>query len=200
MSHRLLLTVLSAVTALALPATASAGVLVADAPDCAAQSASRVFLPWTDPASYVLAPGGAAESADAWSLTGGAGIVSGNEPARVHAASDSSSLWLPVGATATTGEMCVGITHPDLRFFVASALGGSVRVDVLFEDANGNEVSAPVGVTGGGAWAPTAPMPIAASLLPLLPGSYTPVEFRFTSNGSAPVRIDDVYVDPWGSR
>jgi len=200
MSHRRLLTVLFASSALVAPAAASAGPLVANAPNCAAQSESQVFLPWADVASYILAPGGAAESSDGWTLTGGAAIGAGNEPAHVTSASDSSSLSLPAGASATTAEMCVGVTRPDLRFFVSSSWGGSVKVDVLFEDASGNVQTAPVGVAGGGAWAPTAPMPIAASLLPLLPGSYTPVEFRFTSTGSATVHIDDVYVDPWGSR
>lgn len=192
-------TIFAATAALALPASASAGPLVASAPDCSAQSASQVFLPWVDVADYVLAPGGTAESSAGWTLSGGAAIGSGNEPFHVTSASDSSSLSLPPGATATTGTMCVGIQQPDLRFFVSSSLGGAVRVDVRFETATGDVVTAPVGITGGGSWAPTPVMPIVASLLPLLPGSMTPVQFTFTSVGSATVRVDDVYVDPWGS-
>jgi hypothetical protein len=186
-------------TALAAPAAASAGPLVADAPNCDAQSASKAFLPWADPADYVLAPGGAAESAKGWTLTGGASIAAGNEPAQVHGATDASSLSLPPGATATTGTMCVGIEHPDIRFFAASTLGsGRVSVETIFETASGDVASAPVGVATAGAWAPTTVMPLAASLLPLLPGSYTPVRFRFTSTGTSGASIDDVYVDPYG--
>lgn len=199
MYRRRHLVLFAATAALALPASASAGPLVASAPDCSSQSAGQVFLPWADVASYVLAPGGAAESADGWALSGGASIGAGNEPSHVHDAGDASSLVLPPGASATTGTMCVGIQHPDVRFFVSSSLGGSVKVESLFETASGDVATAPVGVAGGGAWAPTAPMPLAVSLLPLLPGEMTPVQFRFTSTGSATVRVDDVYVDPWGS-
>ncbi len=187
------------VAALAFPAAAAAGPLVADAPDCAAQSASQVFLPWADVANYVLAPGGAAESATGWSLTGGAAIVAGSEPAAVHSAADANALRLPSGATATTATMCVGIEHPDLRFFLRSGLGtGSVKVEVLFETASGAVVSAPAGVATSIGWSPTPVMPIAASLLPLLPGNHTPVRFRFESTGFTAVTIDDVYVDPYG--
>ena len=199
MFRRLTAPLIVLLAALALPAAASAGPLVAAAPDCSAQSASQVFLPWADLASYVLAPGGAAESSDGWSLSSGAAIVDGNEPYRVHAAGDSSSLRLAPGASATTDTMCVGIEHPDLRFFTTSSLGrGVVAVDVLFETASGTVMSAPVGVAVGGYWAPTTVMPILASLLPLLPGSHTPVQFRFTSIGSGAITIDDVYVDPYG--
>ena len=191
---------LVAASAFVLPATASAGPLVASAPNCDAQSSSQPFLPWADPASYVLAPGGAAESADGWTLTGGAAIVPGNEPAQVHAATDSQSLSLPPGATATTATMCVSIQHPDLRFFASSTMGGRVSVQTLFETASGDVATAPVGAAIAGQWAPTTVMPLAVSLLALLPGSYTPVQFKFTSTGSAPISVDDVYVDPYGSR
>ena len=192
--------VMFALIALAVPATASAGPLVADAPDCAAQSASKVFLPWADPADYVLAPGGAAESADGWTLTDGAAIVAGSEPYAVHDAADAGALSLPPGATATTGTMCVGIEHPTLRFFTrsSSVLGAQVSVEVLFETAAGDVATAPVGVDGGGAWAPTLVMPITPSLLTLLPGNQTPVQFRFTSTGGSTITVDDVYVDPFG--
>jgi hypothetical protein len=201
MSHRRRIAPLLAAAAavLAVPAAASAGPLVASATNCADQSASTVFLPWADPASYVLAPGGDAESAAGWTLTGGAAIVPGNEPAHVTSPADSHSLALPPGSSATTGTMCVGIQHPDMRFFAASsALRGSVYVDVLFLTASGDVTSAPVGWITAGQWAPTTVMPLAVSLLPLLPGDETPVQFRFTSTGSATVSIDDVYVDPYG--
>jgi hypothetical protein len=184
-------------TALAAPAAATAGPLVADAPSCDAQSASQVFLPFADPAQYVLAPGGAAESSSGWALTGAASVGLGNEPWRVHGAGDSRSLTLAPGATATTATMCVGIEHPDIRFFTKGS-GGSVSVESIVETASGDVVSVPVGVASSGAWAPTTVMPIAAALLPLLPGDHTPVQFRFTSTGSAPISIDDVYVDPFG--
>jgi hypothetical protein len=159
-----------------------------------------VFLPFADPADYVLAPGGAAESDGGWTLTGGAATATGNEPWQVHGATDGGSISLPAGSSATTGTMCVGIQHPDLRFFASGAGMGSLRVDVLFETASGDVVTMPVGAVGPTPWAPTPVMPLAVSLLPLLPGESTPVQFRFTAPAGAAFSVDDVYVDPWGGR
>lgn len=190
---------LLAAAALTAPGSAVAGPLVADAPDCSAADVAKVFLPWADLADYVLAPGGAAESAAGWALTGDAAIVAGNEPFNVHAAGDASALRLPPGATATTATMCVGVENPTIRFFTTSSLArGAVAVDVLTETATGDVVSVPAGAAVGGPWAPTTVMPLASGLLPLLPGGYTPVRFRFTSVGSSAISIDDVYVDPLG--
>lgn len=182
--------------ALALPSAANAGLLVSSAPDCASASASQVFRPWLDFADYVPAPGSAAESADGWSLSGNARIVQGNEPWNVRDAADDNALSLPAGSSATTDTMCVGIDHPTLRFFSKGWGLGVLKVDVLFETSMGDVLSAPVGVATPGGWSPTLPMPVAASLLPLLPGEMTPVQFRFTAVGSS-FTIDDVYVDPW---
>jgi hypothetical protein len=176
-------------------------VLVASAQNCKPQAASQVFLRWLDLARYEQAPGGNAESAASWMLSGGARLVAGNEPWRVGSSRDDNSLLLPRGSRATTGVMCVGITHPTLRFF-AKRNGGtlldSLVVDVLYETAGAQVASLPVGVVlAGGSWQPTLPLPILASLLPLLPGEQTPVAFRFTPVGGASWQIDDVYVDPW---
>jgi hypothetical protein len=193
----------SAVT-LAAAAPANAGLLVASAENCAEQPSSQVFMRWLDPLRYELAPGGSAESADGWTLAGGARIVPGNEPWSVGGPDDGMSLQLPSGARATTGVMCVGIGHPVMRFFARRTSGwllDSLQVDVLFEGAGGQIHSLPVGVVvGGGSWQPTLPFPVLASLLPLLPGEMTPVRFRFTPLGGGTWQIDDVYVDPWRSR
>ena len=198
---------LSAIVALAAgAATANAGVLVASAPDCAAQSLSRTFLPWWDFAQYTALSGADFEGAgDGWSMTGGAAIANGNEPYRVGGADDSHSLSLPAGASATSPAICVGIEHPTLRFFAKRQSGGwlssaSVRVDVLFETSSGQVASLPIGSAGnGGSWQPTSPMLVAANLLPLLPGERTPVAFRFTAQGMD-FSIDDVWVDPYGRK
>lgn len=193
--HRVSL-LIAVAAALALPSAANAGLLVSSAPSCAATSASQVFLPWLDLANYVPAPGGAAESADGWSLSGDARIVPGNEPWNVGDAADASALSIPAGSSATTDTTCVGIDHPTLRFFSKGFGLGTLKVDVLFETSTGDVVSAPVGLMTPSGWTPTPVMPIAASLLPLLPGEMTPVQFRFTAIGAG-FTIDDVYVDPW---
>ena len=193
----------SAVT-LAAAAPANAGLLVASAKNCVEQPSSQVFLRWLDPLRYELSPGGNAESAQGWTLTGGARIVPGNEPWKVGSRNDSMSLQLPRGSRATTGVMCVGIGHPVMRFFARRTSGwllDSLKVDVLFESSGGQIQALPVGlVLAGGSWQPTLPFPVLASLLPLLPGEKTPVQFRFTPLGGATWQIDDVYVDPWRSR
>jgi hypothetical protein len=201
MSSRSLFRSLLAVFAVAAlaPATASAGALVADAKSCDTQAFSQVFLPWADPASYTLHPGGDFEAGSpAWELSGGASRAAGNEPWSVGSISDSSSLSLPAGSGATSGVICVGIEHPDIRFFAkASDPLATLRVEVLFEDASGAIHSAPIGsLAGNNGWSLTPPYAIVANLLPLLPGSKTPVAFRFSAAGGD-WTIDDLYVDPY---
>ena len=204
---RTAVTALTATIALAAGASsAHAGVLVASAPDCAAQSLSKTFLPWWDIADYTALSGGDFEgAADGWSLTGGAAVADGNEPYRVGGADDAHSLSLPAGASATSPVMCVGVEHPTIRFFAKRQSGGwlslaSVRVDVLFETSTGHVASLPVGSVGnGGSWEPTSPMLVVANLLPLLPGERTPVAFRFTAQGAG-FSVDDVWVDPYGRK
>ena len=186
----------ASVAALAIPSAAQAGPLVADAPNCAAQTLSQPFLPWADIAQYALS-GSFEPGSPSWKMNG-ASIAGGNEPYFVTSSSDSRSLSIPGGASATSATMCVGLEHPDLRFFAkASNPLAALKVEVLFEDASGDVLSLPIGaVTANTGWALTAPMPVVANLLPLLPGSYTPVQFRFTASGGS-FRIDDVYVDPF---
>lgn len=187
-------------------ASANAGVLVASAPSCADQALAKTFLPWLDLADYTaLSDGDFETGARGWSTTDGASVASGNEPWRVGGSNDSKSLSLPAGAAATSPAICVGITHPTIRFFAKRRTGGmlssaSLRVDVLFETADGDVVSLPIGAaTNGGSWQPTAAMVVVANLLPLLPGEMTPVSFRFTAEG-ADFSIDDVWVDPYSRR
>jgi hypothetical protein len=192
---------LAACTAAALiaPAAASAGALVASAPDCDKQALSQPFTPWADVASYTLNDGGAFEDrAKGWQLSG-AEITPGNEPFYVTDARDSRSLSIADGGSAVSAPICVGVEHPDIRFFAkAGGTLASVNVEVLFETAGGDVVSAPIGTASGTRWAPTAPMPIVANLLTLMPGDHTPVAFRFSARGGS-VQIDDLYVDPYRS-
>lgn len=206
MSRRLSLAVLAFAAAMAFSAPAAqAGLVVPAAGSCANRPWENPFLPWLDPANYILAPAGTFEDgAEGWSLSGGAAVADGNESYFVHGAGESKSLRLPAGASATSAAMCVGIDHPTLRFFVTRSGGtmlSSLRVDVIYENHLGALETLPIGSTGGDShWYPTAQMVISASLLPLLPGEHTPVAFRFVPQGSAEWSIDDVYVDPYIKR
>jgi hypothetical protein len=185
---------------------ASAGLLVQSSPDCSAPDSSQVFSPWFDYASYFLAPDGGLENGgDGWVLDG-ASVASGNE--RYGVSGDgSSSLSLPAGSDATSPTICVGLEHPTLRFFVRKTSGtgllpslNSLHVDALVEDTLGLVETVPLGnISGLGSWQPSPQMVVGASLLPLLPGSHTPVRFQFTPRGGN-WQVDDVYVDPYGSR
>lgn len=201
---RLTVAATAVTAALAFVPAANAGVLVASAPDCADQSSSQVFAPWVDPANYVLAPGGTAESSDGWDFAGGAGIAAGNEPFHVVGADDANSVRLPAGSSATTDTICVGVEHPTLRFFAKSSgtnMFSSLRADVLFEDGFGNIQTLPVGIVApSSSWAPTSQMVLVVNLLPLLPGEKTPVAFRFVPQGTGTWSVDDVHVDPWRTR
>ena len=203
MSFRLHRTVLAAVVATAALAvgapTANAGLLVASAPDCGPKPLSKPFAPWGDQGYYTLAPGGSFEAGKPpWQLSG-ASIVSGNEPWKVNGAGDSRSLKLPPGASATSPVMCVGLEHPTLRLFARnnSALVSTLSVEVIFETSLGLKASAPVGVLlPNGQWKPSPRLLVVANLLPLLPGNYTPVQFRVRSVGLGTWWVDDFYVDP----
>lgn len=167
---------------------------------CNGQATVRPFMPWLDPASYVLTTNGSLESATGWTLTGGAHLVSGNEPWYVNAAVDSHSLSLPSGSTATTPPFCVTLLDPDLRFFAVnsgSALS-TLQVDAL-TTVLGLKVTTPVGLLlAGGAWRPTLPLPFLDGLLSVTQGT---VQFRFTPLGAGSGwQIDDLYVDPFKSR
>ena len=187
--------------------SANAGVLVSAAPSCDEQTLSMPFAPWLDFAQYTPLSGGDFETAAAgWSLAGGAAVARGNESYHVSGATDSHSLSVPGGGSATSPTICVGIEHPTVRFFAKRNSGGllglsTMRVDVLFENNLGILNTLPIGdVTGSPNWQPTLPMTVVANLLALLPGERTPVAFRFTPMLGGEWSIDDVYVDPYARR
>ena len=182
------------------PAPASAGLLVKTATGCQSQVLTQPFARFGDSSYYTPVSNGGLESGTTdWTLSN-ASVVSGNETYYVRSASDSKSLYLPSGGSATTRAICVGISNPAMRFFVKSAGTGllsSLRVDVQFESSLGVVLSLPIGtVSPKTAWAASPRLLIVANLLPLMPGNQTPVAFRFTAQGTGNWWVDDVYVDP----
>jgi hypothetical protein len=189
-----------AVAAIAAPG-ASAGLLVQSAESCDAQQFSQPFSRWGDKANYTPLPGGSFESGQkAWTLSGGAKIVSGNEPYYVRSASDSRSLSIPAGGVATSPAICVGLQEPTIRWFQKQAsllnLTGAMTVTVLTETSLGVVTETPVG-TGllGNGWNPSLTGVVVTNLLPLLDSDKTAVAFRFRAV-TGTWTIDDVYVDP----
>ncbi len=184
-----------------LAPSAQAGALVETSPDCEYEDVSRVFLPWGDLARYGLAPDGGFEAGgEGWSLSGAASVVEGNSTHFANSENDTKSLSLPAGSSALSPAICVGLEHPTLRFFSKKVSGSNLlsamTVSVRTETTLGVVLELPIGVvTPSGSWQPTLPMTVVANLLPLLPGEYAPVQFRFTPLLGG-WRIDAVYVDP----
>jgi hypothetical protein len=203
LTHRLrALAASAAVSSIALGAfgglaasQAQASVISLDA--CDGTALTQPFLPWGDPSSYKLVPGGNFEGSMAgWSLTGGAAVVPGSEPAGVTGSVGSSSLSLPPGAVVQSATTCVDAAYPSLRFFAQTDRPGSIlAVSVVYQTLLG-QTSLPVGVvTLSPNWAPTLPMLTGSVVGGLLSNGTAPVAVRFTElTGTA--QIDDVFVDP----
>ena len=187
------------VAAMAFASTASAGILTASARSCDDSPLSQPFARFGDSHQYKIVPGGSFEGAlTDWTLSGGAKVVTPNEPWHVGGSTHAKSLVLPAGSTAVTAPSCVGLGEPTLRFFAKknSGLLSTLAVSVWVKTSLGLAVPVPIGVLlGNGQWHESPQMLIVANLLPLLPGDRTPVAFQFTPLlGSW--QIDDVYVDP----
>lgn len=194
-------------------ATAAATLLVGAPPpasaqevvtSCANEDLRQPFVPWADHFHYVLAPGGDFESGSPrWTLTGGADVVAGNEPYRVHGPKDARSLALPSGASATTPPICLAVDHPTLRLFMrrtSADFSQGLAIDALYHDAAGTPQTTRVGYMGAGReWMASATVPVLVNLA-LLPSDAPTVAFRFTSSTATSWQIDDVYVDPWRVR
>jgi hypothetical protein len=165
-------------------------------------TSSTAFAQWGDQDQYVLAPNGDFEAANfastgGWTLTGGAAQVAGNESFAVHAKTDSNSLSLPAGATATTPSICVNVYDPTIRLFATGAAGSSLKVEVIATLSNGTVVTLPLAkLAPGMTWAPTPAIYFFANLLALRSANGTAnVQFRFTAAGNG-VKIDDLFLDP----
>src|SRR3954470_16865945 len=191
----------------ALPGSASAGVLVASAPDCDNGATSQPFAQWGDDNSYFLAPSGGFENGAAgWSLGSGARVIADQEPWQVADGRGSHALSGGAGRSVVSPTICVGLEHPTMRFFAHRSGGGllggasTLVVAARVETSLGAVVDLPVGtittLTNGSSWNRTPVQIVVASLLPLLPGEHTPIQFRFAAVGTADGVIDDIFVDP----
>ena len=131
----------------------------------------RPFLRWLDPIPYYLAENGGFESgASGWTLSGGAKVVSGNEPFYLNSKSDRFSLSLPAGATATSPWTCASIDGLVARL-VAVASGsplGTLQVELLYRNGSGQFKSVGISLILAGlhrSWAPTLPIVVATGTL-----------------------------------
>ena len=194
-SLRLVALSVTVVACTAFAATAKAGLGLGTS-NCGPTSA--VFAPWGDQHQYYFTSNGGFEAGSSgWILTGGAQVVSGNEPFHVHAAQDASSLLLPDGATADLPGVCFGSNTPGIRFFAMSPSGSAtVHVRIIAHGLLGI-----LSILDGGSyhvgstWAPTATFSTTLSQLNSALLGARSIDIVLSASG--PVQLDDVYVDPF---
>ena len=178
-----------------------AGAATAQADGVAGRCEGRVieqpFTTWDDPLDYFLVPDGDfSGGADGWELAGSS-VVEDNEPWNVHGSESAAAVRIESGASATSPLICVGLDDPTMRFF-AHSIGdptGTLDVEVLYTDGEGNAQSLTIGTIGGDSaleWTPVPALPITANQYEMT------VAFRFTAQGTDSTwLIDDVYIDPY---
>ena len=203
---RLLVGLAALASAAAMTASAAAPAHAASLGLACPTPASQTFAPWGDMNFYVPAPDSGFENgASGWTLTGGARVVTGNEPWMVGGTGQTHSLSLPAGSSATSPPMCIGLLSGGMRFFVqnAGAASSNMRVQVIYNGGAGAllgglgstlRISDQKTFAAAASWQPSPNVPMTGGVLPLLTQS---VQFRFTplSTGGN-WRIDDVYLDP----
>jgi hypothetical protein len=185
----------------AIAGPASAGAALINSGSCPAATLIHPFAPWGDSTSYEAVPGGSFEGSLAgWSLAGGATRTTGSEPYGVTGKVGQSSLLLPAGASAQSPPMCVDASHPTFRFFARNnSLLSTVAVQVVYPTLLG-PVALPLGAAAlSFTWRPTLPMLTGSLVGALLAGGTTQLSLRFTALLGAS-QIDDVYLDPRGTR
>jgi len=200
----LVVTVVAAVMAASAAAPAKADLIGSLLTGNCPTSGTQVFAPWGDYASYFLAPNGGLEAGSTgWSLSGGASVVSGNEP---FLWSGTHSLRLPSGSSAMSPVTCIGPQNLYVRMFGSDAGGADsgLRVRVYWYGLLNKLLGFSDYTTfaPGNAWAPTSKLssgsvPLLA--VPLLGSTSARIQFTPLGSGSA-WQIDDLYVDPWLSR
>jgi len=200
-TRRIAAPLILAAALLTLGAGSAGASLLPDGGVCDNSSASQVFLPWADPASYTLVPGGNFENSGShWTLVAASRDTSDNEPFHVTNASDHSSLSISDGGTALSPVVCAGLGEPDARVFfkqTSGLPGAALQVDVLFDDATGTTQAQTIAELGvAQQWRLSPQLLTMANLLPTIGAGSTAIAYRFTAVGGS-FKIDDLYIDPW---
>lgn len=191
------------VATLAFSATATAGLIGTGAASYCDPTATKAFARWGDSAYYArLFNGGFESGSTGWALAGGAKVVAGNEPFFLSGdGSNSRSLLLPSGSSASSGTVCFALGDWHLRMVMRNvgSRTGAVRVQVIVPSLLGGLLTVLDGgtVSGSATWAPSPRLQLALCNVTSLIGTRA-VAFRFTPVGSgAAYQLDDVYLDPW---
>jgi len=195
-----------AVGAVMLVALVVVSAAVAKAPpgDCGWGATSQPFTNWNDDGNYFLVAGGSFEGdLSGWGLDG-ATVVAGNESYFVNSPSDSQSLSIANGGSATTPSVCVTVDSPALRLVVLNtgAKDSKLEVDLNFTDDHGNPRTQKLTDIGTdkttGTWTLSNPIKFLGPINSVLNhDGKTNVTFTFSpKDNKGAWQIDDEYVDP----
>lgn len=163
-------------------------------PTASCGATSSPFTHWGDPGQYYFPGDAGFEGGGAgWTLSGGATVVSGNEPWFVHSSSDSHSLQIPNGGSATT-TICIDKASPELRFF---AVGKGAKITISLAATSGPKAAKLDGGkwTSAGSWNVSPPISTVMSSA-TSNASNNSVQVTFSVSGGT-AQIDDLYVDPF---
>lgn len=152
------------------------------------------FAQFGDGNTYVLTTGGSFEQ-DGWSLSGGASLVKANEPWHVNSKSDHQSLYLPAGASATSGCTSAPMITSIVRFFAnnVGASSGGLHVELIVNGGKDGILDGGVIYPAAG-WNPTDAIHVP---WPHPLGGAVQLQVRLTAVGAgAAFQVDDVYLDP----
>jgi hypothetical protein len=180
---------------MAMPAIADAA--------CPTTPTKKAFQKFGDTADYSIVSNGHFESGTSgWSLTR-ASVVSGNEPHKVRSSTDAKSLAIQPTGVAVSPAFCVGIEHPNFRFFARRTSGtwGVLNVKLRWTGSNGQTNDTVVGSLSGDpykSWLPSPKLPLATTLPLWQSGQTVSVRLVFDPEDYGGAwTIDDVYVDPY---
>jgi hypothetical protein len=171
---------------------------------CSSRAEAAVFSPWGDKATYFQVSNGGFENGSTnWALSGGATVVTGNEPYHIGGASDSHSLRLTAGSSAESRTFCLAIGEDGVRFMVKNlhVPGSILHVDAVAQNmdtgAKGYMAFDINGDVPSTRWSPS----LRLSVPRMFGGTGTQSLTLFFSTRGAPAtwNIDDVYIDPFKS-
>jgi len=190
------------VAALLITALLALVVFAGSAQACSYLGAEKVFSPWGDQRSYVLAPDGGFEAGGSgWQLNRGAAVVEGNESYYLNDAGDSKSLSLPAGSSAVSPPVCMAIDTPSFRLVARNSGNPSsqLRVEAVYKLLGLVRTKTAGTFRTGSTWAPTQSVSTVLTLSTIV-GTLIPsaIEIRLTPlDSSGQWQVDDVYVDPF---
>jgi hypothetical protein len=189
------------IAALSHTSPARAGVIGPSYSSYCDSTSTQAFARFGDSSYYArLFNNGVESGSTGWALSGGAQVVSGNEPYFLTGnTSDSHSLLLPSGSSAASGTVCFKLGDWHLRLMMKRlSSSGGLHVQVVVPSLVGGLLTVLDGgtVSGSSSWAPSPRLELLLSNLTNLIGTRA-VAFRFTPVNGGSFQIDDVYLDPW---